>query len=161
MYWGCGTAGNRTQWALFAVLSLVWAILWIVSRAERTSCQLCSLSTEDASECRALSSEDWNSFDEATQRVEGCSIRKVAGTFYGGLVAVMMALIPLCVMACTRKPEQSQLASHSDLLRQSLQFYVGQPSDITDHAVRSASQQPSTTSSNGARYSALYNAMYN
>lgn len=37
--------------------------------------------------------------------VDGCSIRVISGTFLGGLVSLMLAIIPLGVMACTRKPE--------------------------------------------------------
>jgi hypothetical protein len=201
--------------------------------------------------------------------IQGCSLRLVSGTFFGGLVALMLALVPLCVMCCARKPEQDQvfilvklhvssavgvlltmssqllafdiaaihsvpsfnailmtcshiaatfcqcytsaqvsacglhtqvreqgihvctpprkqlpvpcatqqhkskashkeetllsvvqLASHSDLLRQSLQFYVGQPSNIPARAAHTA---PATSArpEHGARYSAIYNAMYN
>lgn len=158
MYLGCSTAGNRAQWALFGVLSLLCAVLWIVSRAERSSCQLCDIDGDMISNCKALRAEHWNDWDASVQKVTGCSIRVVSGTFLGGLVSLMLAIIPLGVMACTRKPED-QLASHTDLLRQSLQFYTGQPSDITQHATLTA--RTSAAADNGAGYSAMYNAMYN
>jgi hypothetical protein len=59
---------------------------------------------------------------------------------------------PLCAV---------QLASHSELLRQSVQFYVGRPEDITAHCAQAAPPPPSTQAGHGERYSAIYNAMYN
>jgi hypothetical protein len=55
-----------------------------------------------------------------------------------------------------------QLASHSELLRQSVQFYVGRAEDITAYASQSSPHTYTPTKTgNGKRYSAIYNAMYN
>jgi hypothetical protein len=67
MSWGCGTPGNRVQWALFSVLSLLWIVLWSVSKAQRNKCQLCSTDDTSMSDCTQLRSDSWNDFDEATQ----------------------------------------------------------------------------------------------
>lgn len=67
MYLGCSTAGNRTQWALFGFLGLLCAVLWIVSRAERSSCQLCDNDGDTISNCKALRREDWNDWDASVQ----------------------------------------------------------------------------------------------
>lgn len=157
MYCGCGTAGNRTQWALFLCLSLIGMVLAIVSRTQQNKCRICSIA--DGS-CEDLRGSDWHGLDEATEVIKGCSLRTVSGTFIASMVMFVLATLPLLMMCCSRKPEEDQLASHSDLLRQSVQFYVGQASDITDYHTRS-NPQPAQTQGPSARYSALYNAMYN
>ena len=73
MYLGCSTAGNRAQWVLFAVLSLLCMVLWIVSRTERGSCQLCDIDGEALSNCKVLRREDWNDWDASTQSANCCS----------------------------------------------------------------------------------------
>lgn len=64
MYCGCGTAGNRTQWALFLCLSLIGMVLAIVSLTQQNKCRICSIA--DGS-CEDLRGSDWHSLDEATE----------------------------------------------------------------------------------------------
>jgi hypothetical protein len=68
MYWGCGTPVNRAQWALFTVLSILWIVLWIVSRTEQQRCKVCDVEGQQLVDCKDMQREDWDDFDEATQR---------------------------------------------------------------------------------------------
>lgn len=72
MYLGCGTSGNRGQWTLFAALSLCCVVLWIVSKAERSKCQICEVHGDDVGNCSAL--YKWNDFDEATESAHATSL---------------------------------------------------------------------------------------
>lgn len=65
----------------------------------------CSDGSGKLSLLRPFSRRDREDYRSCCAEVEGCSIRIVSGTFLGGLVSLMLAIIPLGVMGCTRKPE--------------------------------------------------------
>lgn len=102
MYCGCKTLCSKITWFSALLLILISSGLWIVFKVEGDKCELCDKSSNGSSEsdvrnCRALDSDE---FDSDVHVLRGCNTALVTGTYFAGIVSLILALLPFFSMCC-------------------------------------------------------------